>query len=46
LTGKGLAKDKIKSTEAKGEANPAVLNDSEENRKLNRRVEFEIYELK
>ena len=41
LTSNGIKKARI-STVAKGKANPASSNDTDEGRALNRRVEFEI----
>ncbi|MGQ8338537.1 OmpA family protein [Sunxiuqinia sp. A32] len=46
MIGKGLDSSRITKTEALGEANPAAPNESEETRKLNRRVEFELFEMK
>jgi outer membrane protein OmpA-like peptidoglycan-associated protein len=40
---KGIAKERLKF-EGKGETEPAVPNDTPENRQLNRRVEFKIIE--
>ncbi len=46
LVEKGLDKSRITNTEALGESQPVASNDTEEGRKLNRRVEFEIFLLK
>jgi OOP family OmpA-OmpF porin len=43
FTSKGIAKDRLKAV-GKGETDPAAPNDSSENRRLNRRVEFKIVE--
>jgi outer membrane protein OmpA-like peptidoglycan-associated protein len=40
---KGIAKDRLRAI-GKGEDDPAVPNDTSENRRLNRRVEFKIVE--
>lgn len=40
---KGIAKDRLKY-EGKGETEPAAPNDTAENRQLNRRVEFKIFD--
>lgn len=41
LVKNGIASDRI-STESKGSREPMVPNNSEENRRLNRRVEFNV----
>jgi OOP family OmpA-OmpF porin len=43
FTSKGIAKDRLKAV-GKGETDPAAPNDSSENRRLNRRVDFKIVE--
>ena len=43
MTSMGFDRDRIVSTNGLGELNPAAPNNSEQNRRLNRRVEFEIF---
>ncbi|PTN05610.1 OmpA family protein [Mangrovibacterium marinum] len=43
MTSMGFSRSRIVSSNGLGEANPAAPNNSEQNRKLNRRVEFEIF---
>jgi OOP family OmpA-OmpF porin len=43
FTSKGIAKNRLKAV-GKGETDPAAPNDSSENRRLNRRVDFKIVE--
>lgn len=43
MTSMGFSRDRIVAVDGMGEANPAAPNNSEQNRKLNRRVEFEIF---
>lgn len=43
MTSMGFSRDRIVAANGMGEANPAAPNTSEQNRKLNRRVEFEIF---
>lgn len=43
MTSMGFDRSRIVSSNGLGEANPAAPNNSEQNRKLNRRVEFEIF---
>ena len=43
MTSMGFDRSRIIATNGMGEANPAAPNNSEQNRKLNRRVEFEIF---
>jgi outer membrane protein OmpA-like peptidoglycan-associated protein len=43
MTSMGFDRSRIVATNGMGEANPAAPNNSEQNRKLNRRVEFEIF---
>ncbi|WP_163713187.1 OmpA family protein [Mangrovibacterium lignilyticum] len=43
MTSMGFDRSRIVSTNGLGEANPAAPNVSEQNRRLNRRVEFEIF---
>ncbi|MEJ2567327.1 MAG: OmpA family protein [candidate division WOR-3 bacterium] len=45
LVGRGISPDRI-STEAYGETRPVAPNDTEENRKKNRRVQFILYRKK
>ena len=46
LTSNGLDQSRIYETKAFGKESPAADNASEEGRRLNRRVEFEVFELK
>ena len=43
MTSMGFDRDRIVSTNGLGEENPVAPNNSEQNRRLNRRVEFEIF---
>lgn len=43
MTSMGFARSRIVAANGLGEANPAAPNTTEQNRKLNRRVEFEIF---
>ncbi|HZL11343.1 MAG TPA: OmpA family protein [Prolixibacteraceae bacterium] len=46
LISKGISEDRIIKQKALGESKPMASNNTAEGRKLNRRVEFEIYKMK